>query len=54
MVVEKNGEPVSFGAGAACLGNPLNALLWLARKMVETGRPLEGGELVLSGALGQW
>jgi 2-keto-4-pentenoate hydratase len=52
MVVEKNGEPVSFGAGAACLGNPLNALLWLARKMVETGRPLEGGELVLSGALG--
>ena len=52
MVVQKNGEPVSFGAGAACLGNPLNALLWLARKMVETGRPLEGGELVLSGALG--
>ena len=52
MVVEKNGEPVSFVAGAACLGNPLNALLWLARKMVETGRPLEGGELVLSGALG--
>jgi 2-keto-4-pentenoate hydratase len=52
MVVEKNGEPVSFGAGVACLGNPLNALLWLARKMVETGRPLESGEVVLSGALG--
>lgn len=52
MVVEKNGEPVSFGAGAACLGNPLNALLWLARKMVETGKPLQDGEVVMSGALG--
>jgi 2-keto-4-pentenoate hydratase len=52
MVVEKNGDPVCFGAGAACLGNPLNALLWLARKMIETGRPLQAGEVILSGSLG--
>jgi 2-keto-4-pentenoate hydratase len=52
MVVEKNGDPVCFGAGAACLGNPLNALLWLARKMIEIGRPLQAGEVILSGALG--
>lgn len=52
MVVEKNGDPVCFGAGAACLRNPLNALLWLARKMIETGRPLQAGEVILSGALG--
>ena len=25
MVMEKRGEPVSVGAGAACMGNPLNA-----------------------------
>jgi 2-keto-4-pentenoate hydratase len=52
MVLERRGEPVSVGAGAACLGNPLGATLWLARKMVEVGRPLREGDVVLSGALG--
>ncbi len=52
MVVEHRGEPVSVGAGAACLGHPLNAVLWLARTMVAVGRPLKAGDTVLSGALG--
>jgi 2-keto-4-pentenoate hydratase len=52
MVIEQRGEPVSVGAGAACLGHPLSAVLWLARKMVAVGRPLRAGDLVLSGALG--
>lgn len=52
MVLEVNGEPVSFGAGAACLGNPLHALGWLARTMAERGRPLDEGDIVLAGALG--
>ena len=52
MVLEKNGKPVSFGAGAACLGNPLHALGWLAGKMASVGRPLKGGDVVLAGALG--
>ena len=52
MVLEVNGEQVSFGAGAACLGNPLHALGWLATKMVALGRPLQAGDVVLAGALG--
>jgi 2-keto-4-pentenoate hydratase len=52
MVLERRGEPVSVGAGAACLGSPVNAVLWLARTMSRLGTPLCAGDLVLSGALG--
>lgn len=52
MVTFRGGEPVSVGAGAACLGSPYNATLWLARTMARVGRPLGPGDLVLSGALG--
>ncbi|MCR8547412.1 fumarylacetoacetate hydrolase family protein [Salipiger sp. P9] len=52
MVMTCGGEPVSVGAGAACMGSPLNASLWLARTMAAAGRPLGPGDVILSGALG--
>ncbi|WP_460062924.1 2-keto-4-pentenoate hydratase [Streptomyces sp. YKOK-I1] len=52
MRLYADGELASEGDGAACLGDPLSALLWLARTAREFGDPLRAGQVVLSGALG--
>jgi 2-keto-4-pentenoate hydratase len=52
MVMERRGDQVSLGAGIACLGNPLNAALWLAQTMAANGAPLKAGDVIMSGALG--
>lgn len=52
MSMTKNGEQVATGKGSNCLGSPLNAMLWLAKKMLEMNNPLQAGELIFSGAIG--
>jgi 2-keto-4-pentenoate hydratase len=52
MSLSINGELRSSGNGAACLGDPLEALRWLAVQCHRFGDPLRTGQVVLSGALG--
>ena len=52
MTLDRDGEAVSTGSGAACLGSPVIAVAWLARAVAAHGQPLRAGEVILSGALG--
>ncbi len=52
MVLEKNGEVVVTGAGAATMNSPVNAVVWLANTLGRLGIALKAGEVILSGALG--
>ena len=52
MVLEKNGEAVVTGAGAATMASPVNAMVWLANTLGRLGIALKAGDVVLSGALG--
>lgn len=52
MSLTINGEERSSGNGSACLGDPLEALRWLAVQAYRFGDPLRAGHLILSGALG--
>jgi len=50
-VLERNGEVVQTGAGAAALGNPAEAVAWAANTLAELGVTLEAGQLIMTGAL---
>lgn len=52
MTLSRQGQVVSTGSGAACLGHPLRAAFWLAQAMGQRGQGLKAGEVILSGALG--
>lgn len=52
MVLEKNGDIVVTGAGAATMGHPVNAMVWLANTLGRLGIALKAGDIVLSGAMG--
>ncbi|MGG7104270.1 2-keto-4-pentenoate hydratase [Rhodococcus sp. 24CO] len=52
MSMSVDGVEVSTGVGTACLGDPIEAVVWLARTARELGQPLTAGQVILSGALG--
>jgi 2-keto-4-pentenoate hydratase len=50
-LLHRNGELAQTGAGAAVLGSPLNALVWLANTVGEFGVSLEAGHVVMPGSI---
>ena len=51
IVMEKNGLPVAFGAGAAVLGHPATAIAMLANHLGARGEEIPAGTLILSGGI---
>ncbi|NDY90359.1 2-oxo-3-hexenedioate decarboxylase [Ideonella livida] len=51
VVMEKNGVPVAFGAGAAVLGHPATAIAELANHLGRRGQSIPAGTLILSGGI---
>ncbi|MBW7831592.1 MAG: 2-oxo-3-hexenedioate decarboxylase [Simplicispira suum] len=51
IVLEKNGQPVALGAGAAVLGHPAAAVAMLVNHLGRRGKTLPAGSLVLSGGI---
>lgn len=50
-MLSRNGDVAATGAVAAVLGDPLLALMWLARRLAEQGEQLRAGQIVLPGAV---
>src|SRR5258707_10933078 len=46
-----NGSEIGNGKGGDVMGNPLNALAWLADKLAGAGTPLKRGMIVLTGSM---
>lgn len=51
VTVNKNGEFLSEGVGAAVQGSPLIAVAWLANTLGRYGVTLDAGDIILSGSL---
>jgi 2-keto-4-pentenoate hydratase len=52
MALYKNNEVVLTGSGAAVMGNPLNAIAFLANTLAKHDRGLLEGQVILSGSIG--
>lgn len=50
MCAYKNGKPEQLGCSGNVMGNPINAVTWLANKLLDFGVELKAGDIVLSGS----
>ncbi len=51
LVLEKNGEIVALGAGAAVVGHPAASIAMLANHLGERGQEIPAGTVILSGGV---
>ena len=51
VVLRKNGQLVDHGVGAAVMGNPFDAVAWLANTIDRYDQSLAAGDIVLSGSM---
>lgn len=49
-VVSKNGAVEETGLGAGVLNDPVESVVWLARRMAQYGQKIETGHVILSGS----
>ena len=49
--LQSNGVEIARESGSNVLGNPVNALTWLANKLNDDGLALEAGQVVITGAI---
>ncbi|WP_417683723.1 2-oxo-hept-4-ene-1,7-dioate hydratase [Roseibium sp.] len=49
-IVTKNGEVEETGLGGGVLNDPVESVLWLARRMASYGQRIEAGQIILSGS----
>ena len=46
-----NGREIGSGKGSDVMGDPLNALAWLAGKLAAAGTPLRRGMIIMTGSM---
>jgi len=51
VVMEKNGQIVALGSGAAVLGHPASSVAMLANMLAERGEEIPAGTLILTGGI---
>ncbi|WP_299658142.1 2-oxo-hept-4-ene-1,7-dioate hydratase [uncultured Tateyamaria sp.] len=49
-ITSKNGEVEETGLGAGVLNDPVESVVWLARRMAGYGQSIEPGQIILSGS----
>lgn len=49
-ITSRNGEVEETGLGAGVLNDPVESVVWLARRMAEYGQSIEPGQIILSGS----